>query len=43
LTPLNSAEPALLLSLPRADYTAIVRAKGNNAGVATVEFYDLRR
>ncbi|HEV2805279.1 MAG TPA: hypothetical protein VGW57_10160 [Chthoniobacterales bacterium] len=42
LTPLDTAEPALLLSLPRADYTAIVRAKGNSAGVATVEFYDLR-
>jgi hypothetical protein len=42
LTPSTAAEPALLLLLPRGDYTAIVRAKGNNAGVATVEFYDLR-
>jgi hypothetical protein len=43
LAPYDVAEPALFLSLPPGDYTAIVRPKGNNAGVATVEFYDLRR
>jgi hypothetical protein len=43
LAPLKVAEPALILSLPHGDYTAIVRGKGNSAGVATIEFYDLRR
>ena len=43
LEPSDKAESAIYLSLPRGDYTAIVRAKGNSAGVATVEFYDLRR
>jgi hypothetical protein len=43
LKPSYNSEPALVLSLPRGAYTAIVRAKGNSAGVATVEFYDLRR
>lgn len=43
LTPFNSTESAMQLSLPRGNYTAIVRAKGNSGGVALVEFYDLRR
>ncbi|HKP05138.1 MAG TPA: hypothetical protein VJU77_17445 [Chthoniobacterales bacterium] len=43
LLPQNNRESALRLSLPRGSYTAIVRAKPNNSGVALVEFYDLRR
>jgi hypothetical protein len=43
LAPFNNSESAVLLSLPRGSYTAIVRAKGNSGGVALVEFYDLRR
>jgi hypothetical protein len=43
LAPFNNTESAMLLSLPRGNYTAIVRAKGNSGGVALVEFYDLRR
>lgn len=43
LTPHNTTESAMRLSLPRGNYTAIVRAKGNSGGVALVEFYDLRR
>lgn len=43
LQPYNSQESAMRLSLPRGNYTAIVRAKGNSGGVALVEFYDLRR
>jgi hypothetical protein len=31
------------LSLPRANYTAIVRPKAGASGVALVEVYDLRR
>lgn len=43
LAPFNNSESAILLSLPRGSYTAIVRAKPNGGGVALVEFYDLRR
>lgn len=43
LLPQNNRESALRLSLPRGSYTAIVRAKPNNSGVALVEFYDLHR
>jgi hypothetical protein len=43
LAPYNNQEPAVRLSLPRGNYTAIVRAKGDGGGVALVEFYDLRR
>lgn len=43
LTPSENQESAIRLSLPRGNYTAIVRAKGNGSGVALVEFYDLRR
>jgi hypothetical protein len=40
--PNENAESAMHVSLPRGNYTAIVRAKGNRGGVALVEFYDLR-
>ena len=43
LAPVNNSESAILLSLPRGSYTAIVRAKANSGGLALVEFYDLRR
>jgi len=43
LAPFHLAESAMLISLPRGNYTAIVRAKGESGGVALVEFYDLRR
>jgi hypothetical protein len=43
LAPSDNSESAILLSLPRGNYTAIVRAKPNSGGVALVEFYDLRR
>jgi hypothetical protein len=42
LAPADLRDAALIVSLPPGAYTAIVRAKGNSAGVATVEFYDLR-
>jgi hypothetical protein len=42
LRPANSTESAIPLTLPNGNYTAIVRAKGASAGVALVEFYDLR-
>jgi hypothetical protein len=41
--PFQSPESALRVSLPRGNFTAIVRPKGNGAGVALVEIYDLRR
>ena len=41
--PFESTDSALRVSLPRGNYTAIVRAKGNSGGVALVEFYDLWR
>jgi hypothetical protein len=44
LQPYDSRESALRLSLPRGNYTALVRPKPNSSGgVALVEFYDLRR
>jgi hypothetical protein len=43
LVPADSRDAAMIVSLPPGNYTAIVRAKGANAGVTTVEFYDLRR
>jgi len=43
LQPHFTQESALRLSLPRGNYTAIVRAKANSGGIALVEFYDLRR
>lgn len=39
----SRAEPAMHLSLPRGNYTAILRSKSGNPGTALVEFYDLRR
>jgi len=41
--PFERTESALRASLPRGNYTAIVRAKANSGGVALVEFYDLWR
>jgi len=41
--PYHSQESVIRASLPRGNYTAIVRAKANSGGVALVEFYDLRR
>ena len=44
-SPLNSlyqGESALRVSLPRGNYTALVRAKPDRSGIALVEFYDLR-
>ena len=43
LRPTNTVESAMGLSLPRGDYTAIVRGKNNARGMALVEFYDMRR
>lgn len=43
LAPKSSEDSGFRLSLPAGNYTAIVRAKANNGGVALVEFYDLRR
>ena len=43
LQPGHTRESALRVSLPRGNYTAIVRPKGDLGGVALVEFYDLRR
>jgi hypothetical protein len=43
LAPESSEDSGFRLSLPAGNYTAIVRAKANNGGVALVEFYDLRR
>jgi hypothetical protein len=41
--PYQRTESAMRVSLARGIYTAIVRPKGNDAGLALVEFYDLRR
>lgn len=41
--PYQSTESAMRVSLAPGTYTAIVRPKGNDAGLALVEFYDLRR
>ena len=43
LAPKSSEDSGFRLSLPAGNYTAIVRAKANNGGVALVEFYDLQR
>ena len=40
---LEGGESALRASLPRGNYTAIVRAKPNSGGVVVVEVYDLWR
>jgi hypothetical protein len=39
--PLNSAEPAIIATLPAGSYSAIVQGVGGTQGVATVEVYDL--
>jgi hypothetical protein len=41
LAPTNPKESATLLSLPPANYTAIVRGVNNTAGIGLVEIYDL--
>ena len=41
LAPTNSKESATLLSLPPANYTAIVRGVNNSTGIGLVEIYDL--
>jgi len=41
LAPGNSAEPAILTSLPAGNYTGVVSGKGGATGVALVEVYQL--
>jgi hypothetical protein len=41
--PLAAGEAAIRISLPRGNYTALVRAKPERSGIALVEFYDLRQ
>jgi hypothetical protein len=41
LKPNDSAEPAIIATLPAGSYTAIVDGVGGAQGVATVELYDL--
>lgn len=41
LAPTNSAESAILTSLPAGNYTAVVSGKGSNTGIAVVEVYQL--
>ena len=43
LRPSFPVEPAIRVSVPRGNYTAIVRGKNGSSGTALVEFYDLRR
>lgn len=40
--PLYAGEAAIRISVPRGNYTALVRAKPDRGGIALVEFYDLR-
>jgi uncharacterized repeat protein (TIGR03803 family) len=42
IAPTNDSESALLLAVPPGNYTAVLRGKGNMAGVAVVEVYNLR-
>lgn len=42
LAPTNDAESAIIASFPPGHYTAIVRGKGNDAGVALVEVYHVQ-
>jgi hypothetical protein len=39
--PSNFRESAMIVDLPRGNYTAIIRGVGNTTGVALVEVYDL--
>jgi hypothetical protein len=41
LAPTNTAESAILTSLPAGSYTGVVSGKGNATGVAVVEIYQL--
>jgi hypothetical protein len=41
LAPLNSNEPALLLSVAPGSYTAVLRGKSVSTGIGLVEVYDL--
>jgi hypothetical protein len=41
LAPPNDKEPAILLTLPPASYTAIVRGVNGATGIGLVEIYDL--
>jgi hypothetical protein len=41
LAPPNDKEPAIFLSLPPANYTAIVRGVNGTTGIGLVEIYDL--
>ncbi|MBA2272106.1 MAG: hypothetical protein H0W20_16160 [Chthoniobacterales bacterium] len=43
LAPFFNEDCAMRLSLPRGNYTALVRSKRGSRGAAIVEFYDLRR
>ncbi|MFL6591007.1 MAG: hypothetical protein ACJ8M4_12635 [Chthoniobacterales bacterium] len=42
LRPPQAKESAIRVSIPRGNYTALVRGKPSSSGVALVEFYDLR-
>jgi len=41
LAPTDDREAAIIATLPPGNYTAIIRGRGNNAGVALVEVYNL--
>jgi hypothetical protein len=41
IPPLSDLESAILQTLPLGNYTAVVRGKGNTAGIALVEIYNL--
>jgi hypothetical protein len=42
LAPGSDAEPAVVMNLPPARYTAVVRGKDNGAGISLLEIYRLR-
>jgi hypothetical protein len=42
IAPVREVESALLRRLPAANYTAIIRAKNNTAGIGLVEVYNLQ-
>ena len=41
LAPADDREAAIIATLPPGNYTAIIRGRGNNTGVALVEVYNL--
>ena len=41
LAPTDDHEAAIIATLPPGNYTAIIRGRGNNTGVALVEVYNL--